>query len=467
MPEMTLAEITAAVGGELHHSPYAPALGVIGHYHFDTRLVTEPGTLFFALKSEQGDGHQYVAGLGQKEAAAVVGPDFDFSGLRFPVIRTTDPLKAAHQLAAYVRKKYRNIHYIAVTGSAGKTTTKEFIYQLLAYKYPVYRSYKNWNNWIGMPFSLLNITGNEHAAVFELAMSYPGIGEIDALAKILRPDSAILLNALPAHLEFLKTVENVATAKAEILNYLAADDIAFINGDLPCVRHAAEPKPGRKVRFGGDCATNDIRLKQILRRDSGDVCTTMITDWFGVEARFDTPFINRVHVENLFAAIIVAHHAGMKHEEIREAVRHLKPLTGRGEIQHINHVTIIDETYNSNPEALKKAMTWVDAEFSVKKIVVAGDMLELGADEAIYHEEVGRYFARLGYDHLLVVGSRAEHIARGARENGFPGEKIHHFADAADAGRFLRSLTVPGCVILFKASRGIRLEKAIQEFIHA
>ena len=151
-------------------------------------------------------------------AAAVVHEDYSNSELNIPLIKVTDPLKAMQALARYVRKKCNHIKFIGVTGSAGKTTTKEFIYQVLDQKYTVYRSYKNWNNWIGMPFSILNMSGDEYAAVFELAMSYPGIGEIGLLADILQPDVAIILNVFPAHMEFLKTLENVAKGKSEILD---------------------------------------------------------------------------------------------------------------------------------------------------------------------------------------------------------------------------------------------------------
>ncbi|MCU0288284.1 MAG: Mur ligase family protein, partial [Acidobacteria bacterium] len=398
MPELTIEEIAGVVKGDIVNRRRQPddLCGSFRHYYFDTRNITGPQSLFFALKSNNRDGHEFLSQLTGKEGiAAVVSREFDYlgQGIHFPLIRAADPLKAAHELAVYVRDKYRRIKYVGITGSAGKTTTKEFVYQLASYKYTAYRSYLNWNNWIGMPFSLLNINGDEDIAVFELAMSDPGIGEIDLLARILRPDVAVLLNAFPVHLEFLKNVNNVARGKAEILNYLAADDIAFINGDLPHVRLKTRHQKGRKIYYGRNPKTNQIVLKDILRADMGDMgdmtnretaaktATTIIADFYGIEARFDTPFINRVHVENLFTAIIVAQHLGMKHVEIQDALKEIKPLSSRGEIRTCGkngQFTIIDETYNSNPEALKKTLDWVDNEFKGTKIAVLGDMLELG-----------------------------------------------------------------------------------------
>lgn len=459
MPKLTINEIADAVNGEIVNA--AGENSWFAHYDFDTRAIKSEHSLFFALKSENRDGHEFIGSLeNRKNVAAVVSKEFDHSTNTIPLIRVEDPLTAAQKLAAHVRHKYRHIKYVGITGSAGKTTTKEFVYHLLSHKHKAYRSFKNWNNWIGMPFSILNMKGDEEAAAFELAMSYPGIGEIDLLAKILEPDVAVLLNAFPVHLEFLKNVDNVAKGKAEILNYLAADDIAFINGDLEHVLKRTRSKKGRKIYFGRD-KTNDIVLKKVVRQQHG---TTLVVDFFGVEARFDTPIIHRVHLENLFIAIFVAQHLGMKHVEIQDALKNIKPLSGRGDIRRHGSFTIIDETYNSNPEALKKALDWVNKEYRGKKIAVVGDMLELGTKEDRFHREVGSHFASLRFGRLITVGQRALKIAEGAENSGYDSAKIKHFDNSADAGLFLKQVAEPGSVILFKASRGIQLEKVVEVF---
>ncbi len=463
MPELHIEEIADAVKGDILNRDRCANDRFI-HFHFDTRSITSGNTLFFALKSQTRDGHQFVPQLENQEGtAAMVSRDFNASGTTLPLIQVDDPLKAAHQLASHVRNRYRHIKYVGVTGSAGKTTTKEFVYQLLSHKYRAFRSSKNWNNWIGMPFSILNMKGDEEVAVFELAMSSPGIGEIDLLAGILRPDAAVILNTFPVHLEFLKTLDNVVQAKSEILNHLEADDIAFINGDLKRLWEKTRSQKGRKIYFGRNTNTNinDIILKEIIRCEKE---TTMVIDFFGIEARFVTPFINRVHIENLFIAIIIAQHLGMKNVEIQEALKEVTPLPGRGVVKQQKGFTIIDETYNSNPEALKKTLDWVDKEYKGIKIAVLGDMLELGENEEQFHKDVGHFFASLGFDRLITVGHRALKIAEGAAAVGFNSKKIRSFDTSAEAGRFLKEKAEPGSVILFKASRRIQLEKSIEEF---
>jgi len=494
MPELTAEEIAKTVGGKLDMAKKNPNFS---HFHFDTRQISEDNTLFFALKTETNDGHGYVRQLANRPGAgAVVGLDYDGAGPAIPLIRVNDPLKAAQQLAVYVRNRFRTVKYIGITGSAGKTTSKEFVYQLLAYKYKAYRSLKNYNNCIGMPFSLLNMTGGVEAAVFELAMSYPGIGEIDLLAKILRPDAAVILNIFPVHLEYLKTIENTARAKCEILNYLSPDDAAFINGDSePLAKQLQDPQfrhiyqKGRKIFFGRN-PENDIRLKEITRLEdnkAGQGQSRLTIDFYGMAAEFVTPLVNRVHLENLFVAIMVAQHLGMKNVEIQEAVKGLVPISNRGSISRHGGLTIIDETYNSNPEALEKTLEWVDQEYKTKKnrkkIAVLGDMLELGEGEVRFHREVGQFFASLGFDRLITVGKRALSIAEAAQEAGFAAGHILRFQEAVEAGKYLRgrrpqpihgqpdvvlsetSSQKEESIILFKASRGIQLEKAISELL--
>jgi len=483
MPGLTIKEIIDATAGTLHQVKKVPGereLPIFSHFHFDTRQIKNEGSLFFALKSEEDDGHRYVQQLeNRNRVAAVVSHDYNPGKLTLPLIRVKDPLQAAQKLAAHIRTKSPHTQFIGVTGSAGKTTTKEFIYQLLSYRFKTFRSFQNWNNWIGMPFSLLNMSGEEQAAVFELAMSEPGIGEIDLLASILKPNVALILNVFPVHLEYLKTLENIAQAKLEILNYLSPDDTGFINGDseplLLKLRHTPQSSTRKsiKILFGRNPG-NNIRLKEITRLSNGEYGETqMVIDFSGEIIRFVTPFINRIHLENLFAAIIVARHLGMNDEEIQEAVKILTPLHNRGEITRLGPITIINETYNSNPEALKQTLKWVAQEYDPKKhrkrIAILGDMLELGEDEIQFHQEVGRFFAQLNFDGLVTVGKRALYIAEGAQNNGYPPQEIQQFANASDAGKYLKKLTSQWetpkeeIILLFKASRGIQLEKALQE----
>ena len=192
----------------------------------------------------------------------------------------------------------------------------------------------------------------------------------------------------------------------------------------------------------------------------------MVIDSFGIKEEFVVPLVSLPQVENLFAAIMVAQRLGMKNFEIQDAVSSLQPLAGRGQTRHAGGFVIIDETYNSNPEALKKTLQWVDLEYQQKKAAVLGDMLELGKDEFAFHLQVGHFFSDLHFDLLLTVGQRAAKIAEGAIKAGYPASKVKCFDQAVDAGKYLRAELKPEAVVLFKGSRGMALEKAIAEFGH-
>ncbi|MEN8153612.1 MAG: UDP-N-acetylmuramoyl-tripeptide--D-alanyl-D-alanine ligase [Acidobacteriota bacterium] len=458
MPELRMDEIAAVMGGVLKNSD---GKDLFTKFVFDTREISEQNTLFFALRSETGDGHRFIPQLEKVDGAgAVVSKDFDIKNISIPLIIVEDTLKSAHKLASYLRGKFRKTRYVGITGSAGKTTTKEFLAQLLSTKFKVFRSHKNWNNWIGLPFSIFQMDGDEDVAIFELAMSYPGIGEIDLLADILKPDIAVILNVFPVHLEFLKNLKNIAKGKSEILNYLNADGTAFISGDSEFIKNEVKNKKGRKFFFGQEEGGNDIILKDIIRSKNK---SSFFINFFGVETRFEANIINRIHIENLFAAIIIAQDLGMKNFEIAEALALLEPVSGRGSIESTKKFTIIDETYNSNPVALKKTLQWVDREFEGNKIAVVGDMLELGEEEDRYHAEIGQFFSDLGYSQLICVGKRAEKIVEGALSGGYPGDKIKAFENSPDAGSYINEYASEGSIILFKASRGIRLEGAIEK----
>lgn len=462
MPELEMAEIAAAVSGTVSRAARGRAFK---DFQFDTRAM-KANSLFFAMRTQKSDGHDHIKDLAALPgAAAVVRKDFAAGKLNLPLIRVDDPLQAAQKLAAYVRQKYRSLKYVGITGSAGKTTTKEFLFQILSHKYSSFRSPQNWNNWLGLPFSLLQMSGCEETAVFELAMSDPGIGEIDRLAGILKPDIALLLNVFPVHLEFLKSLANAARAKGEILNHLAADGCAFVNGDAPLLRQVAAGCKGQLIFFGCRSGKNQIVLEKVSREND---CSRLRIDFFGIAEEFTAPLVNRLHAENLFAAILVAQRLGMKNFEIQEAVSRLQPLSGRGQIRRLGKITIIDETYNSNPEALKKTLQWVDREYSQKKAAVLGDMLELGEKELDFHREIGRYFSKLHFDLLLTVGRRAEKIAAAAKKAGYPAERIKCFAAAEEAGSYLRGAFArkAEAAVLFKGSRGMALEKAVAGFAH-
>ena len=460
MPELTLKTIASATGGRLEGG--FPGM-TVNRFLFDTRELSEPHSMFFALPGERADGHRFLDKMGEfPHCAAVVANDWRGEA-PVPVVRVEDPLSAAQRLGAEVRSRCSTTFYAGITGSAGKTSAKEFLFQLLGSRCRAYRSKGNWNNWIGLPFSLLNMNKDAEAAVFELAMSDPGIGEIHRLAEILRPDVAVILNALPVHLEFLGSVENVARAKMEITDFLAADDCLVINGDDPNLSAALKHHTGRVVRFGRKPECNDVVLKEILRNHQGSVLNTT---WWGKAARFQTNLIHHVHLDNLFAAMVAAQHLGVKHQEMQQVMENLEPVGGRGVIRRLGHFVVVDETYNSNPEAVKRVLTWVEAEFDLPRVAVLGDMLELGPRELDFHREIGTFWAGLDYSALVAVGPRSKYMAQAALEAGVDPKKIISVPDAAAAAEYLKQRFSDPCVLVLKASRGMALERILEELAH-
>ncbi len=457
MPKLGLNQIARLLNGTIVNSKKDI---IFSDYHFDSRLIKD-NCLFFALKTDDNDGHDYIKTLNNKKSVgAIVSKDFSIEGIDIPLIQVDDTFQAVLKLAEAVRDMFSETKYIGITGSAGKTTSKEFLYQILSSKYKVFRSHLNWNNWIGLPFSLLKMDGDEDFAIFELGMSDPGIGEIDLLTGILKPDLALILNVFPVHLEFLKTIENIAIAKSEILNYLSSDSIAFVSGDFDLLVKQANNKIGRIEYFGKTKGYNKILLGNIIRENE---VSTFEIEFFGNKTVFKTKLISHAHIENLFAAIIAAKHLGMKDLAIQRILWDLQPLARRGSIIESKDKIIIDESYNSNPEALKKTLSWIDIEYKEKKIAVLGDMLELGMDEKLFHFEAGLFFAKLGFKELITIGSLAEQIAKGAKKGGYSSENIHSFSNINEAEEKIRNISMGKCVMLFKSSRDSGLNVLVEK----
>lgn len=456
MPRLGLNEIARIVKGTVINGKKEL---VFSEYQFDSRKITK-NSLFFAFKTDTNDGHKYIKSLNKmKSVAAVVSSDFSPDGIDIPLIVVDDPFKAVLILAESVRKIYSKIRYVAITGSAGKTTTKEFLYQMLSKEHRVYRSYLNWNNWQGLPFSLLQIKGDEEFAIFEMGMSDPGIGEIDFLTSILKPDVAMVLNVFPVHLEFLKTLGNIAKAKSEIFNYLTSDSIGFASGDFDVLIKEVKQKKGKIEFFGKTAGVNKILLGKIVREK--DV-TSFEFVFYGIKDVFKTKLISHAHIENLFSAIIIAKHLGIKNRDIQRAIWSLKPLTRRGLISEYGDITVIDESYNSNPEALKKALSWIDIEYSSDKTAVLGDMLELGEEQEKFHFEIGFFFSKLGFKRLITVGKLSRKIAEGAEKGGYPKENIFNLQNINEAEKIIKNIKDKSPVFLFKSSRDSGLNRLVE-----
>ena len=453
---LPLDEITKAVDGTMVGQGNVVARG----YSIDTRTLNA-GDLFFAIKGPNFDGHDFVQQALEKKASGVV-VDAAFGGNLEPngtngVIKVGSPLTALQSLGQHVRRRWGK-PIIGVTGSAGKTTTKAMIGTVLSRKFNVLRTVGSLNNEFGVPLTLLRLEPEHDIAVLEMGMSAKG--EIRRLAEIAEPNEGLITNVNPVHLEFFKSVDEIAEAKAELLERLFEPRTGFLNNDDSRVRAMARKFDGRIVSFGVKTAAA-YKVENI--QDLGIEGSTFTVHHGRRDIKFALPMFGTHNISNALAAITVGASHEVPWNEIQAATASLKPEKMRGQVTRFREgLSAIDDSYNSNPKALTEMIRFVGKlqGFS-RKIIVAGEMLELGTESAELHRACGREASEAGADFVIGVQGMAKEIIAGARTAGAPEEKLKFMADAAEAGEFLARAARPGDVILIKGSRGVKLEKAM------
>ncbi len=446
----TLAQLLAATGGVLA-SP-APALAFAG-VSIDSRTLA-PGALFFAIQGRHRDGHDFLAQAAERGARAAVVAREAEAPAGLPLIRVADTTRALTELAADVRRK-ATLPVVAVTGSVGKTTTKEMTAALLATRGPVLKTEGNLNNQYGLPLTLLRLVPEHTAAVLELGMS--AAGEIRALASLARPDVAVITRIAPVHLEFFPSLDAIANAKAEILEGLALRGTAVLNGDDLRLRRIGERFSRRVVWFGRSegCLVSAADEHQ---NGSGMALTLHLG---GETAEVRLPLAGAHFVEDFLAAAAVAHVLGIPAAAVAEAARALGPARHRGELLPLGEdVLVLDDCYNSSPAALEAAILTLGSLPGRRRVAVLGDMLELGPTGKALHRERGRALGGR-VDVVVCVGPLAQEILAGAREAGVPLAALHQFSDAREAASEVPALVRPGDTLLVKASRGVALEAVV------
>ena len=438
---LELSNVGQALG--LRRPPRPPDSLVTG-WSVDTRTLA-PGDLFFALRGPNFDGHDYVAAALQKGAVAAV-VEHGESGLVVP-----DSLAALQNLAAWARRKWGG-RVVGVTGSAGKTTAKDAIAHLLAVELPVGKTVGNLNNHVGVPLSILRLPDESRVAVLEMGMNHAG--EIRALAAIAKPDIGVVTNVGYAHVEAFDSIEGVALAKRELIEALDPQEgIAVLNADDPRVLRFRDVHPGRAITFGfsedADVRATQIDL-QIFRVDGVD---------------FHTMLAGRHGVLNLLAGIAVARAFDIPPKRLRDAVATFTIGKMRGERLEHNGIVMWNDCYNSNPEAVHAMLDVLRSTPARRHIAVLGEMLELGHAAEFLHRQAGRCAAASGIDALIAVHGAAHFMAEEAVRAGMPPHSVHFFEQAAEAGDFVRQMVQPGDAILFKGSRGVRIEQAMEKVL--
>jgi UDP-N-acetylmuramoyl-tripeptide--D-alanyl-D-alanine ligase len=457
--KLTLAE--AAIGAcavlEAPASVVNPGALVVSGYSIDSRTVAA-GELFFAVRGERLDGHDFVlAALERGAVAAVVSralvaslPD---AVLAAPLLIAEDPLVALQALAAHVRRRWGR-RVVAIAGSAGKTTTKEAVAAALGAKFNVLKSQGNLNNGFGLPLQLLRLEPEHEIAVVEMGMNHAG--EIAALARIASPDWGVVTNVGTAHIKnFADGQAGIARAKLELVDALPANGVAFLNCDDPYVSQFGRDFLGRVVYFGtGPCAN-----PQVLAAGE-DLAGLHLRFRAGArEGEFTLRMLGAHNALNALAGLAVALEAAV---DVDAAVAALESLTAgdkRGQVMEIDGATILNDSYNSNPEALGSMIRTLATRPARRRILVAGEMLELGEQGPALHAACGRAAAEAGLDLVAGVQGNAEHLAAAACTGGVASLFLR---DAEAAGRWLKETLQPGDVVLVKGSRGVHLERAIE-----
>jgi UDP-N-acetylmuramoyl-tripeptide--D-alanyl-D-alanine ligase len=451
---------------------------LVSGYSIDSRTIV-PGELFFAVRGDRLDGHDFVSEALRKGAAgAVVGCDqaHRFSGCS-PLLVVQDPLVALQTLGREVRRLWGK-PVIAVTGSAGKTTTKEIIARLLSTRYHVLKSEKNLNNHFGLPLQLLRLESEHDLAVVELGMSHAG--EIAALAQLACPNLGVVTNVAPVHLGFFASVAEIAQAKKELIDSLGSGAIAVLNGDDEYVSQFGRDFRGRIVSFGLHPAPPKTGVPETPRQSSDWVCAEAVEELGFAGSRFilvagsdrhlvTLPLLGRHNIYNVLAAAAVAMQYGITATAVAEEVARLSPVDNRGEILEIGGATVVNDCYNSNPRALDymvDALAGMAPGTGGRRIVVAGEMLELGPAGEELHRACGRRIAERGIDVLLGVRGLANFMVEAVRQCSatvLPSHPKAEFFETPDlAAEWLAREVRPGDVVLLKASRGVRLERALQ-----
>ncbi|MBX7257458.1 MAG: UDP-N-acetylmuramoyl-tripeptide--D-alanyl-D-alanine ligase [Candidatus Hydrogenedentes bacterium] len=435
----TVSELAEAIGAQ---APKDDAS--FSSVSTDSRTL-RGGDVFFALSGERFDGSVFVDDAFAKGAVAAVATRSSDKG---PCLVVPDVLAALQAFARVHRSRY-SIPVIAITGSCGKTTTKDFTAAVLGARMNVVKTKGNLNNEIGCPLSLLQIDATTDAAIIEMGAA--SRGNISELCELASPTESTITLVAPAHLEGFGTIDVVARTKAEIAEKLPANGIFYVNVDNPWCVKAGEYFAGKKVLVGSH---GDVVLKSSRFTDDGEIALDI--DPIG---SIRLPLLNRAHATNALIAVAI----GLQHgiDEFEGPLREAAAAPARFRLVHVNGIDVFDDTYNASPASMSAALEGL-AERPARgtRLAALGDMLELGPDSATYHAEIGALAGKLGIEHVFALGSHASAMIQAARDSGVPHAEVFSSHQAmADA---IRSVAKPGDVLLVKGSRGMRMEGVIE-----
>lgn len=452
MENMTAEEIAKAAGGEIICGRNDSTISSVA---IDSRKV-QSGGLFFALKGNRVDGHDYINDAFISGATVAV-TDRDIPCNENTIIKTASSLRALQGVAAHYRSKFE-IPIVAVTGSVGKTTTKEICYAVLSSKYKTLKSEGNLNSDIGMPLSVFGLSKSYEAAVFEMGMS--SAGEIAVMTQIAKPYIGVISNIGVSHIEKLGSRENILKAKLEIEQGLLPDGLMIMNGDDALLWEQRDKLLHKTLYFGIENQKCDFLATNISFGASFSEFD--IKSSFGVfHAKINVLGYHNVY--NALAAISVGLSLGLSFEEVAEGLLFFRNAAMRQNIREENGIIIFEDCYNASPDSMKAALKVLGSLNANKKIAVLSDMLELGEHSKKMHFDVGKMVAQAA-DYLICYGNFAPYIIDGAKADGMNEEKCLLFANANECAEALSKIAEQGDAILFKGSRGMKVEDVLNLF---
>jgi UDP-N-acetylmuramoyl-tripeptide--D-alanyl-D-alanine ligase len=453
MNPLTLSQIAQFAGASLSSGDGTVAINKVST---DSRTI-KTGELFVALRGENFDGHDFVEAVAKSGARGAL-VDANWNGNvpnNFALLRAADPLHAYQALAANYRRSLR-LKVLAITGSNGKTSTKDFAASVLARRFRVTKTEGNFNNHVGLPRTILEASSDDEVAVWEIGMNHPG--EIAALSKIAAPDAAIITNIGAAHIEFMGSREAIAREKGALAEAVKPEGTVILNAEDPFSQGIAA-RATAKVVFAGTTG-GTVRANEISQSADGSEFTILEG---AHRCRAQLPVAGLHMVQNALLAVAAGRAFGLSIEECAAGLA-AAPLTkARLQIKQIGGVQFLDDSYNANPDSMKAALrTLVELDTEGKRIAVLGEMRELGVESERGHREVGETAATLGVDRLITIGDAAKLIAEGARTAGL--DKVSSARSTTEAARLLGEIAEPGDLVLIKGSRAARTEEVIEQF---
>jgi len=457
MKELQFTDLRSLTGAEVN-PPDRENCSFI-NVSIDSRTVIK-GEIFFAIRGEKHDGHKFIPEvIGNKVTTLVVDSNFESDSIvttegseKVTIVKVPDTSIALRELANIHRRKF-DIPVTGITGTNGKTTTKEMTSTLLSLKFEVVRSKGNFNNLYGLPLTLFNITGETEAVVVEMGASIPG--EIGRLCEIAEPDYGLITNIVKGHIEFFKTKDEVLNTKSALIRSAAVK--GFINGDDPMLSSLKEDIPGLMTfGFGKD---NDLYASNLQIQKNGGYSFRLNDD---IEIQLNVP--GRMNVYNALAAASIAREMGLTDEDIRKGLGSLRSYDQRLEILNWKNVVIINDSYNANPDSMRAAVE-ILSEYPAdgKKYALLGDMLELGETSIDEHKALGEYLKQKNIYGLITIGDHAQYISESGKKEGI----IYtlHAEDHAEAAEVLEDVLEKNDVLLVKGSRGSKMELSLNKLI--